>query len=160
MSSYFITGATGYIGRMIIKKLRGSKEDAQIFALARDAEKASSVLPCGVKIFTGDIADTAAFKKIEDKFDYLIHAAAVTQSREMIAHPVETADSIVTGTRNILDFALKAKIKSMVYLSSMEVYGNVDCFDGHRAEEDELGDIDIFNLRSCYPLGKRMAEHY
>ena len=160
MSSYFITGATGYIGRMFIKKLQDSKENVQIFALTRDAEKASRVLPCDARIIVGDITDVATFKGIAGEFDYLVHAAAVTQSREMIAHPVETADSIVVGTRNVLDFARCAKVKSMVYLSSMEVYGNIDCSDGRRVDESELGDIDIYNVRSCYPLGKRMAEHY
>ena len=44
-------------------------------------------------------------------------------------------------------------------LSSMEVYGVIDCSDGHRVSEEELGEIDLYKVRSCYPLGKRMAEN-
>lgn len=49
----------------------------------------------------------------------------------------------------------------MVYLSSMEVYGKIDCRDGHRVKEEEVGrgEIELLSARSCYPLGKRMAEN-
>ena len=55
--------------------------------------------------------------------------------------------------------ARKKQIKDMVYLSSMEVYGLVNDI-GRMRMEGELGDVDLFSSRSCYPLGKRMAEHY
>ena len=158
--TYLIAGAAGYIGRMLIHNLRGSDKDAHIFALVRDAGKAAAVLPLDVEILVGDVTDKAAMGAIRGEFDYLIHAAAVTQSREMISCPVETADGIVLGTRNVLELARRLTVKSMVYLSSMEVYGKIDCSDGHRVGEGELGDIEISNLRSCYPLGKRMAEYY
>ena len=41
----------------------------------------------------------------------------------------------------------------------MEVYGNIDCSDGHRVTEEEQGYVDPLAPRSCYPLGKRMAEN-
>lgn len=50
-------------------------------------------------------------------------------------------------------------VKSMVYLSSMEVYGKV-ADTGRLLKEDELGEISLESVRSCYSLGKRMAEHY
>ena len=55
---------------------------------------------------------------------------------------------------------VQKQVESMVYLSSMEVYGDIDCNDGRYVSEKELGNIDIDSSRSCYPLGKRMAEHY
>ena len=160
MLSYLITGAAGYIGRMLIRNLRSLDKDAHIFALVRNAKKAAAVLPSDVEILVGDVTDTVAMGNIRGKFDYLIHAASVTQSCQMISQPVETADSIVVGTRNVLEFARRLNVKSIVYLSSMEIYGKIDCSDGRRIGEDELGDIEISNLRSCYPLGKRMAEYY
>ena len=96
---------------------------------------------------------------IDSSVDYIIHCASVTQSAEMVRHPVETADSIVMGTRNMLELAKKLQIKSMVCLSSMEVYGTVGDI-GRPRKEDELGEVELFSPRSCYPLGKRMAEHY
>ena len=102
------------------------------------------------------------YSNLEDlniKPDYIIHCASPTQSSYMISNPVETIDSIVIGTKNVLELAKRFNVKSMVYLSSMEVYGQIDCSDGRRVCEDELGNIDLFNVRSSYPLGKRMAEN-
>ena len=47
----------------------------------------------------------------------------------------------------------------MVYVSSMEEYGVTED-TGAFAGEEELGMIDLKAPRSCYPMGKRMAEHY
>lgn len=74
-------------------------------------------------------------------------------------NPVETENSIVMGTHNILELARQRKIKSMVYLSSMEVYRMVPDI-GRPRREEEIGDIQLDNARSCYLLGKRMTEHY
>ncbi len=117
------------------------------------------MLPKETQLLLANLSDTSAMKQLDLACDAVIHCASVTKSREMITRPVETTESIINITQNVLEFAKRSHVKSMVYLSSMEVYGNVDCSDGHRASEEELGDIDIFDVRSCYPLGKRMAEN-
>lgn len=93
--------------------------------------------------------------------DCILHCASITTSAEMISHPVEVTESIVNITQNILEYAKNSLVKSMVYLSSMEVYGSIDCPDGHRITEEEVlrGAVELLSSRSCYPLGKRMAEN-
>ncbi len=156
MERYLITGATGYVGSIFIKGLDSS--DAEIAAIVRDSSKAERMFGKRVSYLVGDITDKAFMDGIEGEYDHCLHFAATTRSAEMVSKPVETLDGIVTGTKNVLETALRCGIKSVVYISSMEVYGNLDCSDGHRATEDELGYIDPFSVRSCYPLGKRMAE--
>ncbi len=112
-----------------------------------------------VNLFEIDLCDKASMDSMEVKCDYIFHCASVTKSSEMVTYPVEVTESIVNATQNVLGLARRSEVKSVVYLSSMEVYGDVDCSDGHRVSEDELGEIDILNVRSCYPLGKRMAEN-
>ena len=160
MEKYLITGATGYIGSMLVKHLLSLDNNVEITALVRNEEKAKRILPTDVKIICADITNVAAMSNIKGEFDYIIHTAAVTASSYMVTHPVETADSIILGTKNILELARRANIKSMVYLSSMEVFGQVNLPKNRRAAESDLGFVDIYNPRSCYPLGKRMAEHY
>lgn len=79
----------------------------------------------------------------------------------MIAHPVEVTESLVNVTQNVLKFAKRCKADSMVYLSSMEVYGCIDCPEECRTTEEEAGDghVELLRARSSYPLGKRMAEN-
>lgn len=159
MSRYLITGATGYIGSMLIKYLYNQSGDNRIIAPVRDMKKAKSLLPKETNIIQADLTDREEMKKLKIECDYIIHCASITKSAEMILRPVEVIESIVNTTQNVLELAKRCHIKSMVNLSSMEVYGNIDCSDGHRVSEQELGDIDIYNVRSCYPLGKRMAEN-
>lgn len=157
---YLITGATGYIGSMLVKHLLLQlKEENQISVVVRDTDKAKKMLPEKVKIFSVDLKDAQEVQQLEGNYDYIIHCASVTKSSEMLAHPVEVIESIVNTTQNVLELARRCDVKSMVYLSSMEVYGNIDCSDGRRVEETQLGDLDIFKARSCYPMAKRMAEN-
>jgi len=163
-----ITGATGYIGSMLTdfimqnKNIRDKIE--KIVLPVRDVRKACRVLrkfmnqgDVEIKLVEASLKELSA-ESIPMPVDYIFHCAAVTKSAEMTAYPVEVLDGIVQGTRNVLELARCKRVKSMVYLSSMEVYGRIE--NDARTGEDELGDVDLFSVRSCYPLGKRMAEHY
>lgn len=161
MESYVITGATGYIGSMLVKHIQEYKKETKITLLVRDRLKAEIMFPEGVDILATDLADGAAMEKLRHKCDYILHCASVTKSAEMTAHPVEVTESIINVTQNVLKLAKQSRVKSMVYLSSMEVYGNIECPDGHRVTEKEVsqGAVELLASRSCYPLGKRMAEN-
>lgn len=167
-STYLITGITGYIGSLIAKKVMQSDEytheKVHIYAFVRDIKKAQDILKnynCKhLTLIEMDICSNEYISVMLDKsIDYIIHCAATTQSFQMVSNPVETADGIVLGTRNMLELAHLLHVKSMVYLSSMEVYGCVSDI-GRNRKEDELGHILLESARSCYSLGKRMAEHY
>lgn len=159
MAVYLITGATGYVGSMLIQHLLEQDWNNRIIALVRNRQKAKRMLGSRVDIVKTDLTGDTLAEKIPVACDYIIHCASITNSAEMASHPVEVIESIVNTTQNILEFARRISIKSMVYLSSMEVYGQIDCSNGHRVTEKELGDVELFSVRSCYPLGKRMAEH-
>lgn len=169
MTTCCITGATGYIGsalvRYLLKKEQGLGQmtGIRILAPVRDLQKAARMFPEGVEFLQTDLCDrqcVGRMLKAGNTADYLIHCASVTKSEEMTAHPVEVTESIVDTTKNILEFARHRRIKSMVYLSSMEVYGKIDCGKERRTQEWEAcrGEVEILNARSCYPMGKRMAE--
>ena len=158
-NSYLITGAAGYIGSMLVYKL--ISEGERVIALVRDLEKAKKILPEGIDIVTADLTDRPVLQTLAVSCDYIIHCAAVTSSREMQTHPVEVVRSIVNATQNVLELARRVCPRSMVYVSSMEAYGRLDCSDGHLSDEAEAGagEVDLLAARSCYPLGKRMAEN-
>lgn len=165
---YFVTGMTGYIGKTIVNKLLAEDlgENVHIIGLVHDKSKAQILFGEENKnrltYIQGDIIhfDSYMSELKGQKLipDYIIHCAAPTKSAYMISNPVETTESIVVGTRNVLELAKHYQVKSMVYLSSMEVYGQIECKPDRRITEEELGNIDLFDVRSCYPLGKRMAE--
>lgn len=158
-----ITGATGFIGRSIINTLQEANRHYQlngkILAFVRNFEKAESILGkqdgftlCFVKQDVMDKVPETVFA------DYLIHAASVTASQIMVENPVETILTTVLGTKNMLDFAIKCKMQGVVYLSSMEIYGTINPND-KEIKENDLGYIDLTELRSSYPESKRLAEN-
>lgn len=160
-----ITGATGMIGSLLVGKILKENNFDRIVLLVRDKKRAERHYDGFHKSnykklsFVESRIEEINLEKVSVTVDSIIHCACITQSKEMVTHPVETADSIVLGTKNILELAREKKVKSMVYLSSMEVYGKVED-TGKPLKENELGDIDLQIARSCYPMAKRMAEHY
>lgn len=60
---------------------------------------------------------------LEGKVDYIVHAVAVTTSKVMVSDPVGTIDVALKGTKNILNLAVEKETKGVVYISSMEIYG-------------------------------------
>ena len=169
-NTFLITGATGYVGFQIVSWLKECNKKMNIILHCRNGEKYqfmyNEMNMEGVHPIFSDITEIKDVIELckhtfcIDKIDYIIHCASNTTSSYMVSNPIETIDGIVAGTKAVLELAKAEKVKSMVYLSSMEVYGDISCTPDNRATEDMLGHIDILKPRSSYPLGKRMAEGY
>lgn len=157
MSRYLITGATGYVGSMLLDRI--TREGHKADVLVRNRERFRHKNRVDIKMISADITDKEAVSRISEKYDYIIHCAAPTRSSYMVSNPVEVIQTIVNGTDHILNLAYRCDVKSMVYLSSMEVYGQIDCSKERRVTEEEQGYIDVTNIRSCYPMAKLMAEN-
>ena len=165
-STILITGATGLIGSLCVKafaeyNLLHPSCITTVLAVVRNENKVKQVFSdefvAGsmnhVKFIYQDICTPLP----ENLFcDYIIHTANSTTSKYFMTNPVEVIDSIYTGTKRILDYATTKKVKGVVYLSSMEVFGRVDSEE--RIKEEQIGYLDIHNIRSCYSEGKRLAE--
>lgn len=164
-TAVLVTGATGLIGSFIVRVLMdynqrcGIKKKIQIYALIRNREKAERMFGglCEDASLTFVINDLMDIPEIRGNIDYIIHTASVTTSKYFVTHPVETFEITYRGTQNILELARNRNVKSMVYLSSMEMYGKPDP-DIIKVSEEDLGFIDILNVRSSYSEGKRAAE--
>ena len=160
----FVTGATGLIGSQMVRALlsvdRIHKLGIKVIGLSRSKEKAERVFGDllkrpGLSIKQGDVTGEL---KIDEKLDFIIHLASQTASKEFVTHPVETIDTALWGTKNILELAKKHESSAVVYASSMEMYGNPGPQE-NRTTENELGYIDNLKVRSCYPEAKRMCEN-
>ena len=130
-SSILVTGATGLIGVSLVRTLlcmnRVKNLNIHVWALIRNREKAKSIYRellnrKDLSLIVGDVTEKIS---VEKKVDYIFHCASVTTSKFMVSNPVETLLISVEGTKNVLDFAKENKCKSVIYVSSMEMYG---CF--------------------------------
>ena len=161
-SSVFVTGATGLIGSFVIRVLlylnRELDFNVNIIGLIRNKDKAEKVFgdDCANKSIRWIIGDIRNFN-LEGNVDYIIHGASVTSSQDFLHKPVETISTALYGTQRILEMAKELRVKSVVYLSSMEVFGITDT-RLQEVKESDYGYIDILNPRSSYSEGKRMCE--
>ena len=164
-STILITGATGLIGSLITKTVlcsnRLKNTNIKIIAMIRNEEKARKIFGNllereNIVLFKCNIAEKI---DLPDQVDYIIHCASVTTSNIMISHPVDVIQVAVNGTQNILNLAKEKSVKSMVYLSSMEVYGAFENTPEEKVSEDMLGYINPLKIRSNYPESKRLCEN-
>jgi dTDP-glucose 4,6-dehydratase len=135
--TFFVTGATGLLGSILIKSLLAKNQRIRIIALAR---KPVAIESKELSFVYGDVTQKLS---INEPIDYIVHGANPTASKEFIDHPVETIKTIYEGTLNTLELAKEKSVKGYLYLSSMEVYMN----------------LDTTSMRNCYPEGKRLAEN-
>lgn len=152
-----VTGATGLIGTLLVRALLAIG-NIKVIALVRNSEKAKKnygdVIGNSLKLHIADIVDEI---KIEGTVDYIFHCASITASKMMVEKPVETILISVEGTKNVLDFAREKNCASVVYISSMEVYGSFN--ESKEVREENLGYIDNLKVRSDYPESKRLCEN-
>jgi nucleoside-diphosphate-sugar epimerase len=153
-----VTGATGLIGSSVVKALLWSDAGPRVLALSRDRAKAEAVfagaLGAGapLTVVEGDVESLT----LDEPVDLVVHGASVTSSRDFVAHPVQVMRTALRGTERILELARTTDVASLVYLSSMEVYGAPD--GSRRMSESVFDGFDPMLVRSSYPESKRMAE--
>ena len=158
-SKFLITGATGLIGSTLVHCLMSLNKDIQITCPVRNLDK--------VRTMYGHVADKINFVEcdlleylkalsVEDDFNYIVHCASPTVGKYMTEHPIETYMLAIDSTRSILDYVHKIENCKVVYVSSLEYYGQN--FDDKVITEDMQGYVDNTVPRSSYPLAKRAAE--
>lgn len=132
----------------------------RIFALVRNEEKAKKLYGnlLNRKELELVVSDIINISNFDFNVDYIIHCASVTASKIMIDKPVETINTAVLGTNNMLRLAASKKVKSFVYISSMEMYGTFE-EENCVVSEEKLGYINPLKVRSNYPESKRMCEN-
>lgn len=152
-----VTGGTGLIGSLIVRFLAYLRDtegvDVGIIAMARNPQKVKKMdFPSNIQWVFQDMREKL---NIKENADYIFHTACPTQSQFLADNPVEVITSTVTGAENLFLYARERQL-SVVYLSSIEIYGQMDsdCL----VSEDTYGHLDHLNARSCYPESKKMIE--
>ncbi len=162
-SNFFITGGTGFIGTWLVQSLiwlnRKFNLNIRVVLLTRKPEhfiKAKKwIYECQeVSILKGDVRN---FDSPKEKFEYVVHAATESSTNLNNDNPLEMLDVIVSGTKNVLNFAANRGAKKIIYLSSGAIYGKQPPDITH-VDEGFLGGPPITNSSSAYAEGKRVAE--
>lgn len=156
-----VTGANGFIASNLINLFiflnLKKKINVKIFITTRNKHKASKKYLTKenkkfIKIIKTDLQKKFNFS---EKIDYLIHAASIATPKKYKIFPIDTLIPNVIGTFNLLSFAQKKNLKSFIFLSSGEIYGNSAA---KKLSEETIYGFNTLSLRASYIESKKMGE--
>jgi dihydroflavonol-4-reductase len=120
MARYFLTGATGFLGGALARRLRAAGHD--VVALVRHPGNAGALSALGVTLVPGDITDRTTMAGPMAGADGVFHCAAwyrLGARDKSIAYAAN-----VEGTRNVLEAMRQAAVPKGVYTSTLAVFSD------------------------------------
>ncbi len=147
-SCYFVTGAAGFVGRHLCRRLRGAGH--RVRGLVR--RDCPDLAELGVEIIRGDLADPTAWQAGLAGVDFVVHCAANASFGNGPGHEAVNVD----GTRRLIEAVQQggAGLRRFVFVSTI---GAVD-----RAPDDpcaaSLNEESPLHPTSDYGRSKRRAE--
>jgi dihydroflavonol-4-reductase len=159
----FVTGATGFIGGHVARKLR--ERGDEVVALVRSPEKAPELRELGCELVEGDLSDEAAIRKGVLGCDSVLHIGAVYKVGIPKSEHEAMWDANVRGTERVLDAAKDAGARRIVYVSTCNVFGNTHgelVEEGYRRDESEgfLSYYDETKYRAHQVAEDRLSKGY
>jgi dihydroflavonol-4-reductase len=118
----FVTGATGFIGGHVVRKLRERGDD--VAALVRTPARAATLRELGCELVAGDLSRLDAIQRGTAERDAVFHIGALYKVGIPPSQRAEMYDANVRGTERVLDAAARAGVARIVYVSTGNVYGN------------------------------------
>lgn len=115
----FITGATGFIGSHLVRRLTAEGHD--ICCLVRETSDFRSLAGTSVRLVIGDVNDRAALLEGLTGCDCFFHLANLYSMWE--PDPRIFYHINVEGTRLAMECALETRVKRVVYVSTVAVFG-------------------------------------
>lgn len=159
----FLTGGTGFFGCWLLETAlwadRRHGLGLSLVALTRDPAAFARKAPhlAGHPALTLHAGDVRDFSFPAGEFSHVVHAATDSDTAKIVAEPLETLDTIVRGTRRVLDFAAQARARRVLLTSSGAVYGRQPP-EVARVGEDYAGAPDVLGPAASYGEGKRVSE--
>jgi nucleoside-diphosphate-sugar epimerase len=117
-----VTGGAGFIGRALVKKLATGGVD--VVALVRDPDRASYLQGPRVSLVGSDLTDVARLTAQMTGADGVIHAAGSYRIGITPAERPGMLDANLGTTERVLDAAIAANARRIVYVSTVGVFGN------------------------------------
>jgi len=153
MATYLVTGGAGFIGSNIVEELLRRGERVRILDNFSTGKRENIALFLqDVELIGGDLRHLDTVRQAVDGVDYILHQGAVPSVPKSIDDPLDTDESNVRGTLNLLVAARDAGVKRVVCASSSAVYGDTPTLP--KTEEMKPAPL------SPYAVSKLAGEHY
>ena len=111
-----------------------------------------------VKFYYFDVTKDNIDKIVDvENIDVVIYMASIASPTFYRLYPLETLEANVLGLRRFLDYYKNKNLRTFLFFSSSEIYGDppYDCIP---TSEDYRGNVSSIGPRACYDEGKRLGE--
>ncbi len=147
----FITGATGFIGSFLVKRLKQTGH--QLFCLVRKSSDVRLLEELGATLVIGDVTDKSTMLQRMKGCDWVMNLANVYSFWEPDKRVFTRVN--VEGTRNVMECALETGVSKVVHVSSVVVYGKPQ--DIPFTEESQSGPVLFSEYARTKYLGDLIA---
>lgn len=148
-----ITGGAGFIGSHLTAQLLEQGHEIIVLDNLLRGNKIESDVFAKIHFVEGDVKNEELVNKLSKGCYRIYHLAAILGVDIVADFPVETMDTEIIGTRNIVNAALLNKVKKVIYASTSGVYG-------HSAIEKSVDENIMIDPRTSYAMAKRYNEIY
>jgi len=115
-----VIGGAGYIGSHAARALKRAGHEVTIFD---NLSTGYEFLASGFEFVKGDVLDSAALAKVLSRADAIMHFAAHAFVGESVTNPRKYFRNNVEGGLSLLNTALDAGVKKIIFSSTCAVYG-------------------------------------
>lgn len=145
-----VTGATGFVGTKLTKKLLDLGHDVRI--VSRSGRAPDELSHLKLDVMKGDVANVESMRQAAIGCKYVFHLAGVVGYSKAMYNDMVTAN--VVGTGNVVDACIQNKVEKLFYMSSVVAIGA--SFDKKPLNEDSP--FNVGNLNLGYFDTKHQAE--
>jgi dihydroflavonol-4-reductase len=132
-----VTGATGFTGLWLVKKLLS--QGVKVKAIARPSVRVEELKKLGVQVFEGQVYDKETVNAAVPGSSYIFHVAAAFREAKIQDEIYRKVH--VDSTKLLADAALKEpNFKRFVHISTMGVHGHIDNPPGNEDSPYAPGD--------------------
>jgi dihydroflavonol-4-reductase len=142
-----VTGATGFIGSLLVDRLLERGDD--VTAFARPSADTSGLTQKGVRVIAGDVRNEREVERAVQGSEIVYHLA---RAKAHGARPMSEVRAVnIDGTSNVARAAMKAGTARIVYASSVAVYGS-------RTGQIAVAEDSVLEPESPYARSKAESE--
>jgi UDP-glucose 4-epimerase len=153
MANVLVTGGAGFIASHIATALVKRGDKVRILDnLCTGFKHNLKHIEQDIEFIEGDVADEAIAKKAVQGMELVFHQAALASVPMSLEKPLATNHACVTGTVNILNQAVKAGVRRVMYAASSSAYGDRP----YSAKRE----VDLPQVLSPYAAAKLAGELY
>ena len=145
-----VTGATGFVGSHVTRQLVAAGESVR--ALVRSSSRRQALDGVTVEWAAGDLRDEASLDRALAGVKRVYHVAA--DYRLWAKRPQEIYENNVTGTKNMLAAALRARVEKFIYTSTVATIA----VPRGEALPDETNRASVDEMVGNYKKSKLIAE--